>query len=458
MRKVLPQIQVGVIASGGDPKSSQSSHSDSHDQNTAVLSPAEHGPDVELEHLGYWPRIGDAGMKNIFNGVPDPGSIGYFIKNTGENGGILLGIANAIQGGGLGQGVTGGQSLTARVEELKQRDIGVSSPPNITDGTERGAKVRKIQESGTMHSLSLLDGLPSHGALFNMAGFKIPELPNVPTARQTNDQMMTQDMMQQLQGAVMSLGSMLQGLMKNGSGGQHGANSGGGLGNGQSYWQDVHDELSPAMSKALTNLETLIQAHETDNGIGYVTGGTVHYGTYLENAVDLLKQVNNLDELMSVMSRLQFDTTLFGQDKLDNVVVEIENAWGTALQEVSSNGLITVTYNEANTQSQFAQSMTSDQYGSAATSAPPSNSQSNSGSGGQGAQQIQSIMGNLFGQSSGVMQDMWKRLAPSGEKTATQMHQKLTQEQEAQQQKQINKATTDGGDPLSKNFYVTTGQ
>ena len=56
------------------------------------------------------------------------------------------------------------------------------------------------------------------------------------------------------------------------------------------------------------------------------------------------------------------------------------------------------------------------------------------------------------------MQEMWKRLAKSGEQTAKEMHQKLTQEQEAQQQKQINKATTDGGDPLSKNFYVTTGQ
>ena len=147
-----------------------------------------------------------------------------------------------------------------------------------------------------------------------------------------------------------------------------------------------------------------------------------------------------------------------GQDKLDKVVIDIENAWGTALQEVSSNGMITVTYDDANTQSQFAKSMTSDQYGSAATSAPPAGQQGGSGGGGQGAQQIQSIMSSLFGQSSGIMQDMWKRLAPSGEQTAKDMHQKLTQEQEAQQQKNINKATTDGGDPLSKNFYVTTGQ
>ena len=234
MRKVLPQLQVGVIASGGDPKSQSSTHSSSHDQNTAVLSPAEHGPDVELDHLGLWPRIGDAGMKNIFNGVPDPGTIGYFIKNTGENGGILLGIANSILGGGLGQAISGGQSLLSRVEELKQRDIGVSAPPNITEGTERGAKVRKIQESGTMHSLSLLDGLPVHGALFDITGFRIPEMKNIPTAKQKGQQMMTNDMMDQLQGTIGSLGGMLQGLMQGGGMGGFGGGKGGGGGAGRS--------------------------------------------------------------------------------------------------------------------------------------------------------------------------------------------------------------------------------
>jgi hypothetical protein len=48
---------------------------------------------------------------------------------------------------------------------------------------------------------------------------------------------------------------------------------------------------------------------------------------------------------------------------------------------------------------------------------------------------------------------MFKRLAPTQEKSVTQMYQKLTQQDEAQKQKQINKATTDGGDPLNKVYY-----
>lgn len=467
-RQTLPLVQVGVIASGGDPKSSSSTHSDSHDQNTAVLSPLEHGPDVELDHLGLWPRIVDAGAKNIFNGVPDPGTLGYFIKNTGQNGGILLGIANAMNEGGLGQGVSGGQSLVqGRVDELKKKDIGVSSPPKITEATERGAKIRKIQETGKMHSLSMLDGLPSHGALFEMAGFKLPELPNVPTAKQTNDKMMTQNIMGQLQGAAMSLGQMFQGLKSNGSGGSHGPSYGGGLGQGPSYWQQIHKEVPPAISKAITSLSELIQSHETSANVSYITGGVVHYGDYIENSYGLLKQVQSLDDVMNVLSRLQWDTTLFGQDKLDTIQVDINNAWGKAVQTAHVNGYITVEYANANAQIEFANSMINAAYSSAATSNTGNTGGGGGGSGGGsggggggsgGGGGGGSQLGNLFGKSAGIMQQMWKRLAPSGEKTAKKMHEKLTQEQEAQQQKQINKATIDGGDPLKKAFYITTGQ
>ena len=41
---------------------------------------------------------------------------------------------------------------------------------------------------------------------------------------------------------------------------------------------------------------------------------------------------------------------------------------------------------------------------------------------------------------------MWKRLAMSQEQEATQMHKKLTQQQDAQTQSQVNKSTINGQD------------
>jgi hypothetical protein len=218
------------------------------------------------------------------------------------------------------------------------------------------------------------------------------------------------------------------------------------------------------------SISTLIQAHETDNGVGYVTDGVVHYGTYLENAVQLLSQVQNLDELMTIMSRLQWDVSLFGLDKLNTIVREIETAWGTVLQETYANANIVVTYANPNAESQFAQSMSNTTYAGAAASAPYSPQGSGSGSGAGGsqnpmeiAQKIQGMIGQLFGQSGGTMQEMWKRLATTQEQTATDMHRKLTQEDKAQKHNQVNKGTVQGqGDPLSDDvfdnlFSVTTG-
>lgn len=455
------QVKKIVVAGGGinDPDSE-------HGCTLKTRNPLEHGEDVLNSDLNFHTQMinPSAASQCQFPGVPDPGSIGYVLKNVGEAGGILLGLSNTIRNGGIGS-FAGGSGLNLMggvVQDLINQDIGVNIPPNIQESTERGAKVRTINEKGQMHNLGLLEGLPNHGALFNMSGFRLPELPNVPTAKQTNDQMMTQNMLSQLTGQIMSLGQMFQGLMQNGSaGGTGGASAGGGLGGGNSYWQDIHSGLTPAMSAALNSLSNLIQSHETDNGVSYVTGGVVHYGNYLENAVQLLTQVQTLDDVMNVLSRLQWDTSLFGQDKLDNVVIQIENAWGQALQEVSTNGTITVSYANAAAQQAFADSIANSVNHTAASSAPASSSGSGSGSGSgsQTAQQIQSMIGQLFGQSAGTIQEMWKRLASSQEQEAKQMHEKLTQQQEAQRQKQINQATVQGsGDPTSDSNFSVTAQ
>jgi hypothetical protein len=452
------QIRVGVINRGfkGDTP-------DDHSLNHGVRD-INAGPDVNNEDCGFWPMsINPTGGDSCeFGGALPPAQLVYYMKNAGQTGGIILGLANSIKNGGTGGGGGGQNLLGDAVQELMNTTIGINIPPQIQESTERGAKVRKIKEKDQQFSSSLLDGLPFHAALHAMSGFRTPAVKKVPTARQTNDQMMTMDVFNQLSGQIMSLAQMFQGLTQNGAGGGQGGASAaqaGGLGNGQSYWQDIHDNLTPNMSAALNNLSTLIQGHETDSGVGYVTGGVVHYGIYLENATALLSQVQSIDDLMNVLQRLQFDTSIMGHEALDNVVVQIENAWGTALQEVDFNGTITISYANANSQMEFANSMSNTTYAGSASSAPapaPYFGGGNQGSGsgganaGQIAGQVQSLMGQMFGKSAGTLQDMWKRLAPSGEKTATDLHKKLTQQQEAQKRKQVNDATLKNqGDPFA---------
>ena len=154
------------------------------------------------------------------------------------------------------------------------RSLPINTPPDIQESTDAdGVKIRKIKEKGEQHSFGLLDGLPSHGASFAMSGYRLPELPNVPTARQQNTQMLNQDMMEQMMGQIMSMSQMFQGLMGNmggagGGGGQGGGQGGAGGAQGQQGLQtslsynrmdQIQQNLSPEMQDALTSVATMSQ-------------------------------------------------------------------------------------------------------------------------------------------------------------------------------------------------------
>ncbi len=421
----------------------------------------------------------------------DPGTIVYVLKQAGEPGGVILGAASGTRKGSSG-GSIGGQNLMdgSILQDLASRKIGVNVPPQIEEKTERGAKIRKIKEKGEQHSLDMLDGLPLHGALFQMTGFRLPELKSIPTAKQKNDKMMNNQMMQQLQGQVMSMVQMFQGLMNNGRSGTSAAGgipsasgmmstvsnpntgtetqvdlskTGAGLGpDGVSYMDEVLQTLEPHMQTAVKSLAKLVQGLETSNGVEFPTGGAVHYTIFMENAAGLLAQATTIDDLMIGMQRLQWDESLFGQDKLSPVVFEVDTAHGAAFQYMYYDGHIETVYtsNTMNSMNAWANTITSPTTSpgigpstpsSSGTGTPSSGSNSGSGSG-QG-QQLQSMMQQMFGQSAQIMQEMFRRLAPQQEKEAKKMHEKVNQSGDAQKIQDIAKDTVEGGTPGNKQHY-----
>lgn len=503
----------------------------------------------------------------------DPGTMVYGIKIPGQNQVIVLGQAQTQKKSGSGSG-GGGTDLLSNYSKTFSDKLPINVPPDIQESTDAdGVKIRKIKEKGEQHSFDKLDGLPSHGALFPMAGYRLPELPNVPTAKQQNTGMMNNQMMEQMMGQIMSMSQMFQGLMGNRGGGGGGGGMGAGaagLGNSSvsaynppegSRMSNILGGLTPEMKTAVTNLSLLVQGLEANDGVAFFTGGVVHEETYLSNAEELLSQVQSLDDLMYVLQRLQWDTDLFGRDKLDKVETEIETAWGVALQQVTYDGEVYVTYQNPNTNgaiqyvranvlisttgtvtdyikvgeeidytvwtgtltnmtktlglsngdlitaesntgslganTDFAQGgyhrveevlsdtsikfrtiggsvpvvgnvanvtlhtlLPGEPYGVVAeaiyynTMGSPDSSPSigslpgGGGSGGGGKGGAAGQLGNLFGKSSGTMQDMWKRLSQGGEKEAKQMHQKLNKSKFPQTAADVAKKTKNGSSPL----------
>ena len=511
-----------------------------HSSNQGAFAALDWGDNVDIEDSFLSPLLNSptAFMQQAFSGGLDPGTPVIMLKQAGELGGIIIGQSNTVRKGG--EGTTSGKSVggSQKISELvnTKRDINIA--PDVKEVEENGVKIRKVIEKGQQHSLDLLDGLPIHGALFDIAGFRLPEIKNVPTAKQTNDQMMSMQNLQQMMGQIMSLGQMIQGLAGNkgggGGAGGYGAGGtlastnnytpagaklllleyGGGLGNNiisgaqaptNTPLYEIIDGLTPPMKAAVNSLSVLLQGYEAQDGVAFITGDVVHEDTYLENARQLLSQVQSLDDLMYVLGRLQWDQSLRGTENLSNVVNEIQTAWGVALQEIDYNGNIIITYGDedANLEMEFANTMTSNTgspalgffsggdptYSINATGASlgfNSGLGGASGAGGTGGGkggggtspqqvlgQVQGLLGqieglaqgmsqNMFGEAAGTMKDMWKRMTREQENDAKEMHKKLNGAGDTQEMSQIVEATVKGGNPgdpsrLKKNNLESLG-
>jgi hypothetical protein len=475
-------------------------------------------------------------MQQAFPGALDPGTPVIVLKQLGELGGIILGQSNTVRKGGQNGGGGGRLGSAETVSQFTQTTRDVNVAPDIQEVEENGVKIRKIKEKGQQHSLDLLEGLPIHGALFDMAGFRLPEITNVPTAKQTNDGMIGVQQMQQMMGQVMSLGQMIQGLAGNKGGGggaggfgagssllsgaqpgqaytppgantgAGGAGYGGGLGDNIIFATEappdtplytIMEGLTTPMKSAVNSLSLLLQGYEANDGVAFMTGDVVHEDTYLKNAQELLSQVTSLSELMYVLNRLQWDTDLFGQDKIEPVINEIETAWGVALQKIDVNGNVVITYGyeDANAEMEFANTMTSntgspalgffdgnsttdvfysvnatgaslgfiDPATTGASGIPSGGSKGGTTDAGQVIGQAQGLLGqieglaqgmsqNMFGEAAGTMKELWKRMTREQENDAKKMHEKLNTSGDTQNMSQIVEKTVKGGNPVDKSL------
>jgi hypothetical protein len=457
-------IQIGVIASGGDPNgkgSNRGDHPSDKSSNQKVILPSVHDPNnVKQEHLAFSPLMhSPTSLSQVsFPGAMDPGSLVYFLKMPGQTQGIILGQANDQVNYDKGAG--GGQNLlnAQYFQQLFDRETGILIPPDIQETEEDGVKVKSIKEKDKKHKHSLLRGLPSHNALQSTTGYKLQEIKEVPTAKQKFNALPTNDMMGMIPGDPMSLGGMFQGLMggmSGGGGGGQGAGAGAGTGAGTtptanaqfsvSYLETPMDRIktnvSPEIYDAMSSLSTLVQGDAASSVASFPTANRVHSETYLANAEELLSQVTNIEDLLVVLHRLQHDESLFGLENIPDVILTMETAWGNANTIISATGEFSLEYANSNISNTFAQSLSSP------SSSPSSGGNGGGGKGGGG-------IGNMFGKSSGIMQDMFKRLAPNNEKESKKMTEKLNQSDTAQKLWKFAETTLKGGNPLDPSNFA----
>ena len=303
----------GIVVGGhdGDPAGDESG-------NLRVYFPGIHGRDVNIQHLNFSPRLMSPtkSTQQEFPGGLDPGTLVVAMKDTGSNYCQIIGLANDTN---LSESqLAGNTDLLQFVRMYLSRDINVRIPPSIQETMVGGVRVRKIVEKGQRHNHNLLQGLPTHGALYPMSGSVLPRVSGVSTAQAGFNSLMSGDILGAIPGVFMTLGKMFNILQTTG----------------------VLNSLKVPreVGLAINSMSVLIQQVETMEKAGFNVGGRVHQDTYINNATQLLSQAQTVSDITRSLSRLQSDPTLFGHGNLRNGIVSQKNHYGSSKVSISPTG------------------------------------------------------------------------------------------------------------------------
>ena len=399
----------GIVVGGhdADPPSDYSG-------NLRVYFPGIHGKDVDVKHLAFSPRLMSptGGTQQQFPGGLDPGSMVIAMKDTGSNQCQIMGLANDINNND--QTIAGNISLLENIAEYLIKEVQIRPPPTSKDAMVNGARIRQIQEKGDLWNHGMTRGLPTHAATFNLAGMRLPQVKNVATAKKAFDNLITSGMMGDLPGVAMSLGSLMSTIL-----------------NATASMKKLNGRMSGPNMMAFKSMSYLLQSVEQKESAGFMTGTRVNQDVYMNNAINLIGQATGVADMVNVFQRLQYDTSLFGLGTLKPVISPVMTPYGVKYRSFSPSGKMIM-------------------YTPAAV-AIASKLISTFLSGGDSFPNV--IPGqNMFGSSSGTIQEMLRRLGPNGSSGGINMLQAIARDPVGVLINEGMKAVNQGGNPLQKMF------
>jgi hypothetical protein len=343
------------------------------------------GNGVSPDDIGFSPVVmpPNQGGATEFNGVVDPGQALLCMRTKEPDGATSLAVLGCFQptrqDGGSPQNINLNTALKALIEAFATT-INVAIAPNIIEIIRDGARIRQIQEKGQDHMHDLLKGIPSSGSMYPLAGLIQKQITGISTATQSFSNIITGSMMAALPGTNFSLGSLLTSLTS-------------------SALDEMLSSMPVEIAQGTQSMFNLMQSMEINESGGFSTMGKVDPTTFLTNATSLLKGNQSLGEVVENVKRLQYDTSLFGLDKLGSASFDIPTAFGVVKMSLSPTGQM---INETPEAVQKA----IDAFSTLMTS---------------GAGFPSGSLTNMFGSSASVMSSLFDRLPPDKQTNAKNM-------------------------------------
>lgn len=367
-------ISIGRIIGNGT-KDSPTGIIDKTQSGLQQVSFPEWGNDVNPQHIALSPNIAD---KTNFNKRPfDNGQLVYTLRTSGRNDCIILGPASDVLDP---QSMPGNFNLNSLISKLNQAIEYVyklmrQKPKKRVNA--RGYKTERPDPNTDFYRHSAKKGIVTAAEMAQMAGFKMPSIGNIPTAVQQFASIMNPSSFGSIPGTNMSLGNSLKKMSDQDK-------------------KKIQDSIPPELWEVLWSLIDSLEEMSDSTSISYVSNRRVNEEEFIKNAVTLLSQVTSVSDIMAAFDRLISDESLYGLDKLNDIVIEVETAFGNVKQILSANG--NTSMNVSNT---VANTISSTEKALNSASAFPL---------GMG--------GNIFGKDASTIFNMIQRMAPEGQKRA----------------------------------------
>lgn len=289
------KIVYGIVVGGNDkdPDPTQSG-------GVRIYLPHEYGKDVDIKHLPFSRNIAQGTQNGItnFNPPPEHGSAVMVMKMAGHAGTGHLHVLGTVPNDINRDSTTPGNSSVWPAIEKAIKDVtSIRIPPNVGSG-EAGSKPPK--EKGQYHKHELMKSIPSTGTLWPMNGLQIPQVQNITTAVQASSGILTGDLLSQLPGMNMTMGSLLSNMP------------------GDLLGQ-LMKNLPPEIGAAMTSMTNLMQSMEINEAGGFNTATKINPAVFFNNAANVLADSRTIYDLVGAFQRLQYDTSLYGLDSLTPV-------------------------------------------------------------------------------------------------------------------------------------------
>jgi hypothetical protein len=267
-----------------------------------VILPHLHNPkNVKIKDLPFARTMAQGTQKGMTNmNMPAEHGAGVLcLKMPGQAGTGHLSVLATVSGDiAEDEGTPGNNNpFSDFLRKVMQDSAGINIPPSVGSGPG-GSKPPVEKGEEWRHELAKY--LPSHLALAPLIGIKIPQLKNVSTAIQSFSSILTGDMLSKLPGVNMTLGSLLTNMPSN-------------------LLNDLAKNMSPDMYRALNSMNKLMQTMEIVEAGGFNTAAKINPDVFFNNAVNLLADTRTIYDLVGSYQKLQYDTSLFGLESLPPV-------------------------------------------------------------------------------------------------------------------------------------------